>query len=180
MTEQMTGETFEFTFVLSAAPTGEQLDSLFEVGGDDATPELNRKTNTGSLHFARRAPTLAEALVSALHTVEAAGLRAVAVESNDLVTLRDIAARTGRTYEGVRLLATGQRGPGAFPPPMASSGAALYSWVQVADWFDAVFGPGAPALPSEFDRTIATADHLIRARALAGGESGVLAGLVGT
>jgi len=99
MTEQMTGETFEFTFVLSEAPTDEQLDSLFEAGGDDATPELNLKTNTGSLHFAREAPTLAEALVSALHTIEAAGLRAVAVESNDLVTLRDIAARTGRTYE---------------------------------------------------------------------------------
>jgi hypothetical protein len=178
MTEPLRSGTFEFTFVLSGAPTDEQLDLLFEVGGDDATPELNPKANTGCLHFARQAPTLAEALVSALRTVEAVGLRAVAVESDDLVTLREIAARTGRTYEGVRLLATGQRGPGAFPPPMASSGSALYSWAQVADWFDAVFGPDAPALPSEFDRLIAAADHLIRARALAGSGAGVLTGLL--
>jgi hypothetical protein len=173
-------ETFEFTFFLDRAPTDEQLDALFEVGGDDATPELNKRTNTGLLHFAREAASLAEALVSALHTVEEAGLRAVAVESNDLVTLKDIAVRTGRTYEGVRLLAAGKRGPGAFPPPMSSSGSALYSWTHVAAWFEGVFGSDAPAIPSDFDRIIAAADHLVRARALLDDESGLLAGLVRT
>lgn len=171
-------ETFDFTFVLDSAPTDEQLDALFEAGGDDATPERNERTNTGRLHFAREAETLAQALVSALHTVEAAGLHAEAVESDDLVTVKDIAARTGRTYEGVRLLSTGQRGPGGFPPPMATKGPAFYSWAQVADWFDEVFGPDGVALPTTYDRTIAVADHLIRARALTGGKSDELAGLV--
>jgi len=58
---------------------------------------------------------------------------------------------------------------------MASSGSALYSWAHVADWFEAVFGPEAPALPSDFDRVIAAADHLVRARALLENESRSLA-----
>lgn len=171
-------ETFDFTFVLDGAPTDEQLDALFDAGGDDATAERNKRTNTGRVNFCRNAETLPEALVSALRTVEAAGLRATAVESEDLVTLKEIAARTGRTYEGVRMLANGQRGRGGFPPAISSNGPAFYSWAQVSEWFNKHFGSGAPALPSEYDRTIAVADHLIRARSLAGGHSKELVGLV--
>jgi hypothetical protein len=173
-------DRFEFTFVLDHALSDDEADALYEAGGDDSTPEINERANNTLLHFDREASSLGEALVSALHTVEAAGLRAVAVQADDLVTLKDVAARTDRTYEGVRLLSTGQRGPGGFPPPMATSGWALYSWAQVAAWFEATFGADAPALPSHYDRVIAAADHLVRARALLPGETGTLVGLVST
>jgi hypothetical protein len=173
-------DRYEFTFMLDHALSDDETDTLYEAGGDDTTPEINQRANSSLLHFDREAPSLGEALVSALHTVEAAGLRAVAVDSDDLVTLKDVAARTGRTYEGVRLLAAGQRGPGGFPPPMTTSGYALYSWAQVAAWFEATFEEGAPAMPSHYDRVIAAADHLVRARALLAGETKSLVGLVST
>lgn len=170
-------DTYDFTFVLDHALSDGEVDALWDAGGNDATPELNERTNTGVIHFDREAASLAEALVSALRTVEAAGLRAVAVRSDDLVTLKEIAARTGRTYEGVRLLAAGKRGPGGFPVPLSSDGYAFYSWSQVSAWFAGVFGDG-PAVPSDYDRVIAAADHLVRARAIMAGDGGALVGLV--
>lgn len=86
-------ETFDFTFVLDRAPTDEQLDALFEAGGDDATPERNERANTGRLHFAREADSLARALVAALHTVEKAGLHVKAVASDDLGTRRCVVGK---------------------------------------------------------------------------------------
>lgn len=172
-------QTYEFDFVLDRAPSDDEQDRLYEVGGDDASVEFNPVANTGTVHFDREAASLAEALVSALRTLEAAGLRAVAVASEDLVTLKEIAVRTGRTYEGVRLLAAGKRGPGGFPVPLSTGGWSLYSWTQVAGWFARVFEGAAPAMPSDYDRTIAAADHLVRARALIGrDESRQLAELV--
>jgi hypothetical protein len=112
--------------------------------------------------------------------VEAAGLTVGSVRSEDLVTLREIAARTGRSYESVRLLAAGKRGPGGFPGPMSSAGWTLYSWAQVRPWF-AHHIPAYPVdqelltaeqelLIAEHDRLIAAADHLVRARALMRGD----------
>jgi hypothetical protein len=40
----------------------------------------------------------------------------------DLVSVRDIAQRVGRTRESVRLLVDGKRGPGNFPPPIGVVG----------------------------------------------------------
>jgi len=59
---------------------------------------------------------------------------------------------------------------------MASSGSALYSWAHVADWFEGGVRSGSPSAPSDFDRVIAAADHLVRARALLENESRSLAG----
>lgn len=81
-------KTYGFTLVLDRAPTDDEEDALFEAGGDDAIPERNDRTNTGRIHFDRQAPSLAEALVSALRTVEAAGLHVAGVRSDDLVTLK--------------------------------------------------------------------------------------------
>lgn len=69
----------------------------------------------------------------------------------------------------MRLLAVGKRGPGGFPAPLQSEGWTLYSWSQVRDWF-ARHAPGSVRDTEErnleFDRVIAAADHLVRARAL--------------
>lgn len=74
---------------------------------------------------------------------------------------------------GVRLLATGQRGPGGFPSAMSSGGWTLYSWAQVRPWFvnhatDSLVD--GERLQVEHDRRIAAADHLMQARALMRGD----------
>ena len=68
---------------------------------DDVTPE--REQGRTLLGFDRQAPTLAEALVSALHDVEAAGLTVGSVRSEDLVTRKEIATRPVLTVEGPRV-----------------------------------------------------------------------------
>ena len=60
----------------------------------------------------------------------------------DLVSISDIAERTGRTRESIRLLVDGKRGPGVFPAPVGSVGDAIrvWPWAVVADWFSASLG----------------------------------------
>jgi len=163
-------KTYEFTYVIDHRLSDDEIDALFEQV-DDVTPELEQARTL--LGFDRAAKSLAEALVSALRDVESANLVVNSVCSEDLVTIREIAARTERSYESVRLLAAGRRGPGGFPGPMSSDGWTLYSWSHVRQWF-AVHYPtgeqngGTPTL--EHDRLIAAADHLVRARALMRGD----------
>lgn len=116
--------THEFTFVVDHRLSDDELDILFD-SIDDVTPE--REQSRTLLGFDRAADSLAVALVSALRDVEAEGLTVSSVRSEDLVTLKEIAARTGRTYESVRLLSLGRRGPGGFPGPMSSDGWTLFS-----------------------------------------------------
>ena len=163
-------DAYEFTFVVDHRLSEEEIDGLFD-RADDVTPE--REQGRTLLGFDRTASSLAEALVSALQDVEAAGLIVGSLLSEDLVTLREIGARTGRSYESVRLLAAGKRGAGGFPGPMSSAGWTLYSWAQVRPWFSQN-APGSSLdkelLTTEHDRLIAAADHLVRARALMQGD----------
>lgn len=152
----------EFVAHLDRQPTDHELDALFEAGLDDVTPEVGH--GRAMLHVNREARTLAEAILSVVHQVAAAGLSVAGIGDDDAVSLKTIAGRVGRSYESVRLLATGKRGPGGFPAALASDGFSLYSWTSVSDWFDTHYQLGATA--SEHARTIAAADHLLRARAL--------------
>ncbi|MGH3829928.1 MAG: hypothetical protein ACRDRS_05665 [Pseudonocardiaceae bacterium] len=78
----------EFTLILDHAPSGEELDTLFEAGCADSTPET--VAGNGWLHFDRTAGTLLEALTFAIRDVESTGLAVCAVASDDLVSLKDI------------------------------------------------------------------------------------------
>jgi hypothetical protein len=162
--------TYEFTFVVDHRVSEQEIEALFD-RAEDVTPE--REQARTLLGFDREAPSLVHALVSALRDVEAAGLSVGSVCSEDLVTLTEIAARTGRTYESVRLLAAGKRGPGGFPGPMSAAGWTLYSWAQVRPWFAHHF-PSSVADQEqgavEYERLIAAADHLVRARVLMRGD----------
>lgn len=129
------------------------------------------------LHVHRDTDKLATAITSAVRDVESAGFSVLGVHTEDMVTLKTVAARVGRTYEGVRRLATGDRGDGGFPAPLAADGYALYSWVEVSRWFASHYDH--PDLTTEYERTIAAADHLVRARHLLGGAAGGLAALAG-
>jgi hypothetical protein len=72
----------EFTLVIDHQLDGEELDRLFEAGGDDSAPEL--QDGQTSLHFDRDAATLAEAVASALFTVTVAGLTVIAIQAPDV------------------------------------------------------------------------------------------------
>ncbi len=54
----------------------------------------------------------------------------------DLVSIPDIAERTNRSRESVRLLVEGKRGPGRFPSPVGTVGDAIrvWPWSSVLDW----------------------------------------------
>ncbi|MFD3704514.1 hypothetical protein ACFWUP_15340 [Nocardia sp. NPDC058658] len=169
----MTG-SYEFTLILDHTPTDVQLEALHTAGLDDSTLELGPRT-AAVLHLRRVDDSLASAIISALGQVETAGLAVAGVRTENLVTLKTIAARTSRTYEGVRRLAQGERGPGDFPAPMSGDGYSLYSWTEVARWFAEHYG--IPDTTTQDDRIIAAADHLVRARHLLGGDTGRLATL---
>lgn len=60
----------------------------------------------------------------------------------DLVAIPDIAERTGRTRESIRLLVDGKRGPGGFPTPVGTVGDAIrvWPWAVVVEWFRTALG----------------------------------------
>ena len=152
----------EFTIFLDRQPTEDDYDRLYEAGFDDSAPGV--ENGRGVIHVTRHAADLPSALRSALSDANKAGFRVVGVQDEDLVSLKTIAARIGKTYEALRLLACGKRGPGGFPPPLGAEGWTLYSWTAVARWFEAQ-GVSVPAL-DERATTLAATDHLLRARAL--------------
>ena len=114
-----------------------RIDALFDAGCDDAT--VGRVGVTQYLDFDREAETVADAVFEATEAIEAAvpGARVVHVEPDGLVTMAEVAKRTGRTRESVRLLINGERGPGGFPPPAThfKSRNRMWEWQQVAAWF---------------------------------------------
>ncbi len=167
----------EFTLVIDRVPSDADLDRLYEAGLDDATPEYGPSTSP-LVHVHRDAGSLAEAITGAVRQVECAGFVVVGVQTEDLVTLKTIAVRVGRTYEGVRRLTAGTRGSGGFPSPLSADGYSLYSWIEVADWFARHYD--RIDTTTEYDRTVAAADHILRARRLLGGNVAPLAGLADT
>jgi len=132
-------KTYTFTLVLSGfTELKEDLeDRLFESGCDDAL--LSFRDGIPYLDFDREAKSLQEAILSAINNVEGTGIsaRVIRVEPDELVTASEIADRTGRSRESIRLLAAGKRGKGSFPPPLRGmkSRTRLWRWAEVAIWF---------------------------------------------
>ncbi|SRR6266536_1324079 len=149
-----------FSLVLDREPTDEEFDALFEAGCDDGTFEYGPARSIG--HFNREAPTMAEAIASAVRDVESTGLAVVRVLDEDLLTLADIADRIGRSREAVRRYATGDRGPGGFPPPVnpARGGTVFYRWSEVVPWLRTRLGIDLP----EVDPALVFANLVLQAR----------------
>jgi hypothetical protein len=130
--------THTFTLIIDGPDVTEEpvADALFDAGCRDAL--FGRRDRVQFADFDRKAPELARAIVSAIEQVESVeGMRVLRVEPEDLVSASVIAARTGRSREGVRLLAEGRRGPGGFPAPIAwvDAKTRLWHWSDVATWF---------------------------------------------
>ena len=158
----------EFMLRLNHDVTPEDVEALYEAGCSDAAVETGPLGTM--LDFSREAPTLAEAIVSAVLDVEKVpGLRAIGVACDNMVTQIDIAERTGVTREAVRLWATGQRGPGGFPPPelVTTGGEQVWDWRRVSRWLRKY--PGARRPDNSWTvnargRTLCMADRVLAAR----------------
>ena len=93
------------------------IDALFESGCDDGTAGCSDAVQY--VVFDREAESLVQAVLSAVEDVErVGGLKVLRVADAGLVSMADIALRTERTRESVRLLISGARGPGGFPAPV--------------------------------------------------------------
>ncbi len=130
------------------------IDALYGAGCDDAL--IGRADGIQYVEFDREAVGVLEAVLSAVADIERVdGVKVVRIADAGLVSMADIASRTGRTREGVRLLVTGARGPGGFPPPVTDprSRYRLWRWSDVERWLAASFG----------EETVAMEDHALAA-----------------
>lgn len=129
----------DFTLIIEGPDLQDQahVDALFEAGFDDAT--IGRVGSIQYLDFDREAESFADAVFSATEGLETAvpGIRVVHLEPDDLVTMSEIAEKVGRTRESIRLLISGDRGPGGFPAPATHfrSRQRMWRWQEVAVWF---------------------------------------------
>lgn len=128
----------EFVLVLAGIEdlTTEIEDAFYNAGCGDAL--LGIHCGSAQLAFCRTAPTMGEAILSAIADVRKAnvGAEVVRVDECNLVTAAEIARRIGRTRELVRQYITGKRGPGHFPPPACriADRKPLWFWCEVAAW----------------------------------------------
>ena len=148
--------TYHFTLIVDGPDmqSGAVIDALYEAGCDDAV--IGRTDGIQYIEFDREAAGLVEAVLSAVADIERLdGVNVIRIADAGLVSMADIAARTGRTREGVRLLVAGARGPGGFPPPANDprSRYRLWRWSDVERWLAASLG----------EETGAVEDHALAA-----------------
>jgi hypothetical protein len=141
----------DHTFTLIFLAPGRSLDDLsvhLYERIDDASLMGPDDDGTFLLEFDRRASSLPRALGSALeellHALPSATI--LRVEEDDLATMADIAKRSGRTPESIRLLVGGKRGPGGFPPAAGRLDARtkIWRWADVGKWFEETLGEPLP------------------------------------
>ena len=136
------------------------LDALFEAGCDDAL--VGRTNCVQYLAFAREAACLEDAVLSAVADIESVSpLQVTRLIDSDLVAMSEIAERTGRTRESIRLLVNGERGPGGFPIPATDPRRPhrVWRWSEVENWMQTALG-GEPQPDQEDDLLVALAAAL--------------------
>ena len=128
-------KTFEFSIIASGLdPKCHSYESRFYDGRcNDATVSFQRGHTI--LDFAREGDTLEDAISSAVEDAIAAGCKVERLEPDPLVSLADIASRTGMSRAAMTQYAKGQRGKG-FPAPSVriTSESPLWAWADVARW----------------------------------------------
>lgn len=133
--EGVTVARHEFMLRLNRQITDDEAEALYDAGCGDAGVETGPYGTM--IDFDREAPSLAHAIATAVRDIEKIpGLRAIGLACDNMVTLRDIAARAGVDRETVRLWSTGQRGSGDFPTPalITTGGEKVWDWEQVVPW----------------------------------------------
>lgn len=144
-------QTYQFTLIVEGPDlqSDELAEEVFEAGCDDALIGVSDGIQYADVD--RKASSLEEAILSAIIDIERVeSATVVRIADAGLVTMADVAERTGRTRESVRLLVSGQRGPGGFPPPVTDPRGRyrLWRWADVERWFAVVLdehpGDGGP------------------------------------
>jgi hypothetical protein len=139
---------WDFTLVLAGADVTDDAvgDALFEATGGDIELAVTDRVSYGS--FTRSAQMYQFAVLDAVCEIESAGVGAhvVRIQTDELLTVSEIAGRTNRTPESIRLLISGERGPGNFPGAESRPGARnrLWRWSAVVAWFQS-YDPDAVA-----------------------------------
>ena len=126
--------SYQFRVLLDREPAEPEIETLGGVCDDAGVSYGN---GTGELDFDRAAVSFADAVFSAIADVEGStGLHVTAIEADPLVSVMDIAERTGRTREAVRQAINGLRAR-RFPPPVNGAGARhrLWRWSEVAAFY---------------------------------------------
>ncbi|SUX37178.1 Uncharacterised protein [Cedecea davisae] len=132
-------ELYNFTLTVSGITlnTPGHEDALFEAGCDDAM--ISYYGNAIYLEFDREAPSLKNAIATAIRDIESAGIGA-RVESVDstLVGLSDIAELSALSRQAITMLKDGIRGKGDFPNPIQriTGQSPLWDWAEVAEWLE--------------------------------------------
>lgn len=140
---------FQFTLIIDGPDLQEddRIDALYHAGCDDAA--VGCVSGVQYLDFDRGGTSLEEAVLSAIADVETVpGLEVVRLAGAGMVSMADIAARTGRSRESVRLLISGDRGPGEFPPPVTDPRGRyrLWHWPEVERWLATYTGDAAGSM----------------------------------
>jgi predicted DNA-binding transcriptional regulator AlpA len=127
--------TYEFSIIASGLdPKADDFEKWFyDAGCGDAT--ISFQKGHIIVDFAREAESIDSAICSAIECVERAGAQVDRIEPDPLVSLADIASRTGLTRAAITQYSKGQRGED-FPAPVArvTSETSLYDWAEVATW----------------------------------------------
>jgi hypothetical protein len=131
-------KTHEFTIIASGLdPEMEGYeDRFFEAGCDDST--LSFQKGVIIVEFSREAVSFSKAVSSAYEDVQRAGAKVERVEPDHLVSLSDIAERSGLTRQAISLYTRAERSSG-FPNPVArvTSNSPLWDWLEVTEWLHA-------------------------------------------
>ncbi len=132
-------DTYDFMLIVEGTDfiDDDTVNAAYEAGCDDAL--LGVSNGVPCADFSREAPSLEEAALSAIADIESVdGIEVVRIADAGLLSIAEIAERTGRTRESVRLLVEGKRGPGGFPPPVTDPTRRhrLWYWPEVARWFE--------------------------------------------
>lgn len=143
---------YSFTLIVEGPDLQDDalIDRVYEAGCDDAL--VGYSQGVQFLEFDREALSLDAAVLSAVRDIESIeGVTVVRIADAGLLSIADIAERTGRTRESVRLLVEGKRGPGGFPAPVTDPRrrrGRLWYWPEVARWFEST-GVGRAASDQE-------------------------------
>ena len=129
-------DTHNFSLLITAPTVDEETaaDRLYENGCDDALFSVSG--GVYEVEFDREAPSLRQAVLSAISNVNGAGIgsRVVRVLPDDLVNANTVAERSGKTRQAVRHWYLGERGDG-FPAPKAIVGKSpVWSWLSIVKW----------------------------------------------
>jgi hypothetical protein len=163
-------ETYDFTLILDLNDhdlTDEILDEFYEAGLDDAL--IGETAGVVFADLSREADDALDAVLRAIKQVEDAplGAKVIRTEPDEIVTIADIAKRLNRTDESIRLLITGQRGPGRFPAPttrISSRRSRVWRWSDVVSWFSKYEDSREISRMAEYSSKLALVNDLLRSR----------------